>query len=312
MSTTPLFPFKGIIPPLVTPLSGRDEIDLPAVERLIEHIIAGGVHGVFLLGTSGEALSLSHAAQRIMIAHACQCVGGRIPVLVGITDTSMSESIAVAHFAKDQGADAVVLAAPYYFPMHQTDLTRYVRELAEDLPLPFLLYNMPSHTKVSYEIQTIEDLLDLENFVGVKDSSGNMLFYNKLIQLTSDRPDFSLLMGPEELMAESVLMGGQGGICGGANLLPSLYVELYEAALTGDILQTHKLQQRVMRLSKAVYEVGAAPTGYLTGIKAALSMLGLCSARLSEPLYAMPEQQQHILKQHLFDLGLFNTLKLSK
>ena len=301
-----VFPFKGIIPPLVTPLSSRDEIDLPAVERLLEHMIAGGVHGVFILGTSGEAPSLSHAAQREMISHSCHVVDGRIPVLVGITDTSMSESIALAQFAKDQGAEAVVLAAPYYFPMHQDDLARYVREIATELPLPFLLYNMPSHTKVSFEIGTIEKLLDIPNLIGVKDSSANMLFFNKLIQLTSDRPDFSLLMGPEELMAESVIMGGQGGICGGANLLPSLYVELYEAAVTGDLLVTHRLQQQVMRLSQSVYEVGPAPTGYLTGIKAALSLVGLCSDRLSEPLYAMPAEQQAVLKQHLHDLGLID------
>lgn len=301
-------PFKGIIPPLVTPLAGRERIDEPGLERLIEHVIEGGVHGLFLLGTTGEAPSLSHDLQREFLILATKLIDGRVPVLVGISDTAMSESLDLARFAADQGADAVVLAAPYYFPMHQADLERYVRELAHELPLPFLLYNMPSHTKVAFEVDTVERLLDLSNFAGVKDSSGNMHHFNKLVELTRDRPEFTLLMGPEELLAESVLMGGNGGICGGANLVPRLYVDQYEAALTGDLREVHRLQQQMLRLSKSLYEVGSPPTGYLTGLKCALGMVGLCSDRLAEPLYCMPEDRRRVIHQHLRDLGLFETV----
>jgi dihydrodipicolinate synthase/N-acetylneuraminate lyase len=315
------FPFKGIIPPLVTPLSDRERIDGPGLERLIEHVIAGGVHGLFLLGTSGEAPSLSHGLQRQFLDEAIQRIAGRVPVLAGVTDTAPAESLSLARYAADLGADALVLAAPHYFPMHQADLERYVRDLAEELPLPFLLYNMPSHTKVAFTVETVERLLELPNFAGVKDSSGDMQYFNKLIELsrpaedpdelveTSARageaqPRFSLLMGPEELLAESVLMGGHGGICGGANLVPRLYVDLYEAALTGDLREVHRLQHQVLRLSRSLYEVGAAPTGYLTGIKTALELAGLCSGRLAEPLYTMPEDRRRLLRQHLDDLGL--------
>lgn len=306
--TQTTLPFKGIIPPLVTPLAGRDRIDEPGLERLVEQVIAGGVHGLFLLGTTGEAPSLSHDLQREFLIMASKQIDGRVPVLVGISDTSMSESLDLARFAADQGIDAVVLAAPYYFPMHQADLERYVRELAHELPLPFLLYNMPSHTKVAFEIDTVERLLDLPNFAGVKDSSGNMQHFNKLVELTRLRPDLTVLMGPEELLAESVLMGGHGGICGGANLVPQLYVAQYEAALTGDLREVHRLQQQVMRLSQCLYEVSAPPTGYLTGLKCALGLVGLCSDRLAEPLYRMPEERRRIIRQHLLDMGLFETI----
>lgn len=296
-------PFKGIITPLVTPLTQQGHLDVDSLTGLLDHIIEGGVHGVFVLGTSGEAPSLSHEMQREIVAHACQHVDHRIPVLVGISDTSPDESIALAQFAAEQEADAVVLAAPYYFPMHQRDLERYVRDVAPGLPLPFLLYNMPSHTKVSFEVSTIERLLDVDGLVGVKDSSGNMHYFNQLLQLVSDRSDFSLLMGPEELMAESVLMGGHGGISGGSNLFPELYVSLYEAAVTEDLRSTHRLQQTVMRLSKAIYNVGPPPTGYLTGIKAALSMFGLCTPQLASPLYPLSDQELAQIRQHLVDLG---------
>lgn len=303
-----ILPLKGIIPPLVTPLAGRDEIDFEGAERLINHVVNGGVHGLFLLGTSGEAPSLSHDCQRQFLQFACKRIDHRVPVLVGITDTSFTESVNLAKQAAEAGADAVVLATPYYFPMHQADLIRYVQEIAVQLPLPFLLYNMPSHTKVTFDIDTVRELLSLEKFIGVKDSSANMLYYNKLLGLKQERENFTVLMGPEELMAQSVLMGGDGGISGGANLVPELYVSLYEAAMTEDLREVHRLQQQVLRLSQKLYEVGDAPSAYLTGIKAALGMVGLCSDRLCEPLYQMSTDRKKVLKQHLVDLELLQQI----
>lgn len=299
-------PLRGIIPPLVTPLAGRDTIDVDGTRKLIEHVISGGVHGLFLLGTSGEGPSLSHATQREFLNLASEQIAGRLPVLVGITDTSMTESILLAEAAQQAGADAVVLATPYYFPMHQADLLRFIREIAQELPLPFLLYNMPSHTKVAYEIKTVESLLDLENFIGVKDSSGQLHYFNRLVELKRIRQDLTVLMGPEELMGQSVLTGGDGGIAGGANLVPKLYVSLYEAAVTGNMREVNRLQHQVMRLSSRLYEVGDAPTGYLTGIKAALGIVGLCSDRLCEPLYTISDDRKQTIRRHLDDLGLLD------
>lgn len=298
-----ILPLKGIIPPLLTPLLDRDRLDCNGLERLLEHVLDGGVHGVFLLGTSGEAPSLTHRLQREVVQRAVRDIGGRVPVLVGITDSCIDESLNLARFAADEGADAVVLAAPYYFPMHQADLITYVRALAAELPLPLYLYNMPSHSKVAFEVDTVRQLMDLPNLAGIKDSSAQMLYFQKLVALAELRDDFTVLMGPEELMAESVMMGGDGGVCGGANLAPELYVQLYEAAVTGDLREVQRLQHQVLRLSRAVYEVGAAPTGYLTGVKTAASLLGLCSPRLAEPLFGLQLDRQHRIAQHLRDLG---------
>ncbi len=298
-------PFKGIIPPLVTPLAERDALDLPGLDRLVEHVISGGVHGLFLLGTTGEGPSLSHRLQREFITECSRRVAGRVAVLVGVTETSREDSLALARHAANEGADAVVVAAPYYFPMHQADLVRYCGEFAAASPLPVVLYNMPSHTKTAFTVDTVRQLmLDSPNIVGIKDSSGNMVYFQQLLETARERPGFSVLMGPEELLAASVLMGGQGGVCGGANLLPALYCELYEAALTGDLRIVQRLQHRVMRLSHKLYEVGEAPTSYLTGLKMSLELVGLCSGRLCEPLYQMPPGRQQRLVQHLRDLGL--------
>lgn len=298
------FPLKGVVPPLVTPLAGRDQIDLLALERLIEHVLGGGVHGLFLLGTTGEGPSLGHAAQRSLVSEATRLVRQRVPVLVGITDSSFSESLQLARHAADAGADAVVLAPPFYFPLHQNDLRHYCTALAREVPLPLYLYNMPSHCKVSFELDTVRYLIDEPNIVGFKDSSGQMLFFNQLLTMARGRTDFSVLMGPEELMAEGVLMGCHGGVCGGANLVPRLYVDMYEAAVTVDLRLVHILQQRILRLSAKVYGVGHAPSSYLTGLKAALSLIGLCDDRLSEPLSSLPEDRRAVLARHLVDLGM--------
>ena len=130
---------EGIIPPLVTPLRDRDTLDLDGLERLVEHVIDGGVSGLFILGTTGEAPSLSYRLRRQLIVRVCAQVRGRVPVFTGITDTSFVESVSLAQHAADAGADALVLALPYYFPAGQTELLEYISHLLPELPLPLML-----------------------------------------------------------------------------------------------------------------------------------------------------------------------------
>jgi 2-dehydro-3-deoxy-D-pentonate aldolase len=214
--------YKGIIPPLVTPLAGRDTLDRPGFKRLIERVIDGGVHGVFILGTTGEAPSLSYRLRREVIEQTCQEVNGRVPVLVGITDTSSVESVNFADYAFSQGADALVLTAPYYFPAGQRELIDYVEDMLPRLRLPLLLYNMPSMTKIWFEIDSLKHLAAFQGIIGVKDSSGDLGYYKELCKLKRIRPDWSILLGPEALLTLSMDLGGDGGITGGANVFPTI------------------------------------------------------------------------------------------
>jgi len=296
--------FRGIIVPLVTPLADRDRLDEPGLKKLLERVIAGGVHGVFLLGSTGEAPSLTEHLKRELVSKAVEIVNRRVKVIVGITDTSLVDSIELAAFAAEERADAIVAAPPPYFPIHQADLRAYVETLAENCELPLFLYNMPSHSKVAFEVPTVRQLLHHPRIAGLKDSSGNMLYFNQIVQLAQERPSFQVFIGPEELLAESVLVGGKGGICGGANLFPELYVELYNAATIGDLASIHRLQHRVLRLASKLYSVGDPPSGYLTGLKCALSCMGICSGRLAEPLRSLTGEKSDAIVQHLQDLGL--------
>lgn len=297
-------PLRGIIPPMVTPLADRDSLDVAGLERLIEHILAGGVHGLFILGTTGEGPSLSRRLKCELIERACAQVQGRVPVLVGITDTSFVESVNLANKAKDSGAQAAVLAPPYYFPAGQAELLEYIQRLTPELPLPLFLYNMPAYTKVTFEYETLQAAAEISTIVGVKDSSGSMIYFHQLQSLLGDRPDFTLLMGQEEMLAEAVLLGGHGGVPGGANLAPRLYVDLYNAACSGDLLAVKSLHRKVMQISSSIYSVGSYESRFLKGLKCALSCMGICSDFLAEPFHRFGSAERDIVRRHLEELGI--------
>lgn len=299
MPEMPLWPesddrfLRGIVPPLVTPLSRRDEIDHSGTARLVEHVLAGGVSGIFILGTTGEAPSLSYRLRRDFIRLVTSLVAGRIPVLVGITDTAFVESIDLAHVAKDAGAQAAVLSTPYYFPAGQTELTRYVECILEELPLPLMLYNIPVLTKVPFEIATLKKLTQHPQIVGVKDSGGDLEYFRQVVQLKAERPDWTVLIGPEHLTADAVALGGDGGVNGGANIYPELFVELYQAAVTGNEARRDQLQQRVLRLQE-IYDVGKYMSRFIKATKCALSLRGICSDHMAEPFnhFLEPERRK--------------------
>lgn len=274
--------FHGIVPPLVTPLSGPDTLEIDGFERLINHVIDGGVHGIFVLGTTGEGPSLSHRLQREVVDHAMKFAAGLVPVLVGITDTSCTESVTLAKHAADTGADAVVIAPPYYFPAGQTELRLYVERLIEQIPIDVMLYNMPALTKVDFEIDTLLELAQNKQIVGVKDSGGDLGYYEQLLALKSERPDWSILIGPEALLPQSMKLGGDGGVHGGANFLPKLFTRLYDAIIAGDADRVDAFQNEVTKLQK-IYDVGKYASRFIKATKSAASINGICSDVMAEP-----------------------------
>lgn len=287
---------------MLTPLKDRDTLDAAGLERLIEHILAGGVHGLFILGTTGEGPSLSYRLRRELIQQTCTMVRQRVPVLVGITDTSFVESVSLARHSANAGADAVVLAPPYYMPEGQPELREYLEHLLPELPLPLFLYNMPPLTKVPFEMETVRWAIDRPGIVGMKDSSGSMSYVNQLITLRRQRPEWTVLVGPEELLAESVLMGGDGGVNGGANFFPRLYVALYEAARIGDLPRARELQRRVQQVVAQIYRVGKHPSAVVKGIKCAAACLGLCDDFMAEPFHKFRAPERQKIEQAMEDL----------
>ena len=300
-------PLCGIIPPLVTPLKDNETLDIESLERLIEHLIAGGVHGLFILGTTGEEQSLSYDVRKQMIKESCRINKGRLPLLACITDTSIVESIRLAHVAADCGADGVVSAPPYYFATGQPELAQFYEELVPQLPLPVFLYNMPSHVKVSFAPDTVRRIAQNPQVIGFKDSSANAVYFQSVMYKMQERPDFAMLVGPEEITGECVLMGAHGGINGGANMFPKLYVAMYDAARSGDLVRVRQLQQFIMQISTSIYTVGKHGSSYLKGLKCALSLLGIINNDfVASPFYKFETPERDRIRQALAALPIIN------
>ena len=290
-------PLCGIIPPLVTPLKDQETLDVESLENLIEHLIAGGVHGLFILGTTGEEQSLSYSLRQQMIEESARINRGRLPLLVCITDTSIVESIRLAQVAARCGADGVVSAPPYYFTTGQPELAQFYEELVPQLPLPVFLYNMPSHVKVNFAPDTVARIARNPQVVGFKDSSANAVYFQSVKYKMQHRPDFAMLVGPEEITGECVLLGGHGGINGGANMFPKLYVGMYDAAKAGNLQRVRQLQQYIMQISTTIYTVGKHGSSYLKGLKCALSLLGIISDDfVAAPFYKFDEPEREKIR----------------
>ncbi|HVJ85114.1 MAG TPA: dihydrodipicolinate synthase family protein [Caulifigura sp.] len=299
----PQRPYHGIIPPLVTPLTDRDTLDVAGLEALVEHVLAGGVHGLFILGTTGEAPSLSYQLRWDLIDRVTKLVRGRVPVLVGITDTSFVESVNIAGHAADCGASAVVLSTPYYFPAGQTELTGYIQNIIEKLPLPLVLYNMPSLTKVWFEVETLKKLSSLNRIIGIKDSSGDLDYYAKLMDLRTERPDWSIMIGPEALLPESMELGGDGGVAGGANAFPRLFVDCYDACVAGDKAKLEKTRKAIHDFQR-VYDIGKYASRHIKATKCALSLLGICDDFMAEPFHRFLPPERARVREILESLDL--------
>jgi len=257
--------------------------ELEEAAWIVQRTIDGGVHGLFVLGTTGEGPSLTYALRHQVVERVCDQVAGRVPVLVGITDTAWGESIELAQKAYDAGAAGVVVAAPYYLPLSQSELIDYIESLAARVPLPLMLYNMPSCTKVAFQPQTVRRLSKIDNVVGLKDSSGSLDYFRAVVELLGQRPDFSLLVGPEELLPTVIALGAHGGVNGGANMFPRLYVALYEAAVAGDQQRIAVLYEHVTRVSRTIYSVGKDSSRHIKGTKCALKWLGVCDDFVAWP-----------------------------
>ncbi|MBU2903167.1 MULTISPECIES: dihydrodipicolinate synthase family protein [Arenibacter] len=296
---------KGIIPPMVTPLLENKELDLVGLKNLLNHLINGGVHGIFILGTTGEGPSLSYAVRKQLITETCRIVNKKVPVLVGITDTSFDGTMEIANHAKKVGADALVVAPPYYFPIAQEEMGDYLENLVPMLPLPFMLYNMPSCTKLHLSMDVVKRAKEL-GAIGIKDSSGDLTYLYMLIEEFKSDPSFSIIAGTELFLPETIMNGGHGSVAGGANFFPRLFVDLYEAAMDQNLEKIKLLRDKVIMVHRTIYEVGEYSSRHIKGTKAALMAMGICQDHNAEPLDRFTEEQRNRIKKYIAQFNYKN------
>ncbi|MBK9123634.1 MAG: dihydrodipicolinate synthase family protein [Chloroflexi bacterium] len=259
--------FTGIIPPVISPLTPAGEIDVAGLESHVHRLIDGGVHGLFVLGSSGEGPLLTSSLAKTLIRRTVEAVDGQIPVIAGALEPSTVRTIEAIELAAECGADAVVITTPYYVETDDAGLRAHVREAAERSPLPVVLYNIPSKTHHNMTPSIVADVIDLENIVGIKDSHGDWPQFEQLLALRG--PDFVVLQGAERYAAQSLLAGADGLVPGLSNVAPRLFAEMFDAAQAGD-------RERLLALQSDADALGTLHTygHWLACLKYAVSLVG--------------------------------------
>ncbi|MDA0315784.1 MAG: dihydrodipicolinate synthase family protein, partial [Bacteroidetes bacterium] len=238
---------------------------------------------------------LSSDVKSDLIRLTCRQAKGRVPILVGVTDCSFLESVDLAAIANESGAKAVVAAPPFYMTIGQEELIYYYQKLADSVELPLFLYDIPSHTKINIEVETAVKLSLHPNIIGIKDSSGKLENFQALCEAFKQEPEFKIFVGPEEFLAETLKIGGDGGVTGGANLFPKLFVALYEAFQKKESDNVKKFQETILFLSNNLYQHGTYKSSYLKGLKASMSFEGLCEGNFAPPLFPYSASEKSAL-----------------
>jgi 4-hydroxy-tetrahydrodipicolinate synthase len=291
----------GVLVALVTPMTREGLVDEPAVERLVEHVVGGGVHGLLALGSTGETASLDERARRTMLEAVVKAARDRVPVICGVAQSHLAAARAETDAAAKLGADAALVAPPFYYPTDQAGVLAFYRELAAGTSLPLMLYNIPQFTKVVAEPATVATLAREGTIRGIKDSSRDFEYFEGICIATRDLPAFRIFTGSDTMLLASLTMGGAGTICGAGNVAPAMVVRIFEDYTRGDVEAARAAQDRLYELVVAV-RAGVFPLA----IKAALHMIGICESWSAPPVRKLDDRLAATLRETLASAGLLH------
>ena len=293
--------FEGIFSPTITPLDEKERVDELGFINQLNRLIDNGIHGIYLLGTSGEFTTLTDTERERAMDIAVKAIGGRVPIICGVMDTSTQRVIQNIKVAEQFGVDAVAATPGYYYPStDDADLIEFYYDVAASTELPLFIYNIPSTVKTAIKPYIVAQLAETcDNIVGIKDSSGDWTNCLDLLARLGDKKDFSIMLGSHTALGAAVLFGADGGVVSISNVAPKESVALYNAAKARDIDEVHRLQKLLLRLSK-MYSYGQG----VSGMKACLEILGVCNAYTTGPLLPIGETVKDELRQLLSEAGL--------
>ena len=288
--------FRGVFPALVTPF--RDgEVDEDAFVRLVERQIAGGVHGLVPVGTTGESATLSHDEHRRVVELCIRTAAGRVPVIAGAGSNATAEAIELVSHAKRVGADAALVVTPYYNRPSQEGLYAHFAAINEAVQLPVLLYNVPGRTSVDISNETVARLAKLPNIVGIKDATGDLARASQ--QRLACGEGWTMLSGNDDSALGYLAHGGHGCISVTANVAPEQCSTFYNDALAGQWQGALYGQDRLIRLHKGIFaDAAPSPTTF------ALAHLGLCAEEARLPIVPCSEAARAEVLAGMRDAGV--------
>jgi 4-hydroxy-tetrahydrodipicolinate synthase len=288
----------GIIPPVATPMLANEDLDLPRLRWFLDHQIASGVHGVFVLGTNSEFYALDEREKQEVIATAVSHVNKRVPVFAGTGAECTREAVRLTRMAEKEGVDGVSVITPYFISPNQQEIHDHYKRIAESTSLPVILYNNPSTCGgLSIGVDTVARLAEIPNILGVKDSSGDLQNTQEYVKVVP--PRFSVMMGRDTLIFPSLVMGTRGAVPATGNIAPQLLVAIYELFRKGDLEGARAAQLRLNPLRMAL-TLCTAPAG----VKSALDMLGLSIGPCRSPVSPISAERKGKMRAALEAAGL--------
>ena len=294
----------GAVVPMITPFTAGGELDEPAADALLDSLVAGGVAGIFVLGTTGEAVNVPPQFRRRLVERAVRRVAGRCLIYAGLGDLRPGES-PLANEYLHAGADAVVVRPPVAMPVPAPELADWFRRLLDQVEGPLLLYNIPMTTDVSIPLDAIEQLLGHPRLAGFKDSENNPQRVAELLRRFGGRPDFSIFIGVGALMEQGLKLGADGIVPSVGNLIPGACRDLCTAAHHGDWPAAAGHFAR-MNAVAALYQKGRTLDQSLAALKAAAHCLGLCGPQVLPPLVPLSAMEIQSLRREMSRLHLLN------
>jgi 4-hydroxy-tetrahydrodipicolinate synthase len=289
-------PPHGIIPAMVTPLHRDESLNIDALRRLTNHLIAGGVHGVFSVGSQGEFWAFTPDEKRRIWETVVDEARGRVPVYAGTVGVTTRQTIELTRLAAESGVDAVSILTPYYIAPTPDQLFDHYRAVAESTDLPIVLYSNPSRTGIKISAALLERLARVKGIVGIKDSSGDLELTAEYLRVVP--PEFSILIGPDTLIYAGLAIGARGAIAATGNVRPELVVTIYERFMAGDRQGALEAQRRLAPLRLAI-SMGTLPVV----IKEALDLIGLEAGPARAPVGPLTADQRETLKGVLREMG---------
>ena len=287
----------GSLVAIVTPMHEDGSVDLDSLAGLIEHHIEAGTDGIISVGTTGESATLSHDEHQVVIEKTIQCVNGRIPVIAGTGSNSTAEALELTKVAHELGADACLLVVPYYNKPPQEGLYQHFKLIAESVPIPQILYNVPGRTSVDLHNSTAIRLSHIDNIIGIKDATADIERGRKLMEQSAN--DFVSYSGQDTAAMELMLAGGKGTISVTANVAPKLMHEMCTAAVAGNTDLAIELNDKLMPLHEAMF-IESNPIPAKWGV----SQQGFIQNNLRLPLVPLSDEAHDHVRAAMITTGV--------
>ncbi len=287
-----MFEPKGIIPPVITPVNENNELMAEGLRNIIDHVISGGVHGIFVLGSTGEFYALDMKQKIRVIETAVEHTAGRVPLYIGASAITTRECCELVRISEKYGAQAVSVLTPMFVNPTEKELYDHYKEISEAADIPILLYNNPDRTGVNLSAALVEKLAGIPNIVGIKDSSGDMTLTSEYIRRTRGKGlNFKVIAGRDTMILAILAYGGAGAIAATANVLPKLVVQIYERYIKGDLKGALEAQYMLAPL-RVAFSLGTFPSV----IKDALNIIGVNVGAPIKPVQHLNEENMQKLR----------------